>query len=43
MARMQNEIGSTSWSGVAALAAPRILGLPISANYVVHLHEIKKK
>lgn len=43
MVRMRNEIGSGCWSAVAALVAPRNLGLPISADIVQHLHEIKKK
>ena len=43
MVRMLNEIGSDRWSGVAALEATSILGLPISADTVQHLHEIKKK
>ncbi len=43
MVRMLNEIGSDRWSGVAALEAASILGLPISANYVAHLRENKKK
>lgn len=43
MVRMRNEIGSGLWSAVAALEATSILGLPISADIVQHLHEIKKK
>jgi hypothetical protein len=43
MVRMRHEIGSATHAGVAALAAPRILGLPISAGMDQHLHETKKK
>jgi hypothetical protein len=43
MVRMRHEIGSARNGAVAALSAPRILGLPISAGAVQHLHEIKKK
>ncbi|MEY4349753.1 MAG: hypothetical protein RL719_1050 [Actinomycetota bacterium] len=43
MVRMRHEIGSATNGSVAALAAPRILGLPISAGIDQHLHEIKKK
>jgi hypothetical protein len=43
MVRMRHEIGSATNGSVAALAAPRILGLPISAGIDQHLHENKKK
>lgn len=43
MVRMRNEIGSARNTGVAALSALRILGLPISAGTFQHLHETKKK